>query len=71
MMATVHMSAVRVAARTTLLQRQEGEMLMYQTGSAAMWSTVRVAIVGWPQTVRLIVITIVITICILAALIIH
>lgn len=44
---------------------------MYVTGSPAMWSTIRVAIVGWPQTVRLIIITVVITICYLAAMTIH
>ena len=44
---------------------------MYLTGVSAMWSTARDAIVGWPQTVRLIIIIVVITICYLAAMAIH
>ena len=33
---------------------------------ATMWHTVRYAIVGWPQTVRLIIIVLVIAICYIA-----
>jgi len=36
--------------------------------SSLMWNTVRDAIAGWPQTVRLVIITVVITICYLAAM---
>lgn len=41
---------------------------MFRTESSAMWSTVREAIAGWPQTVRLVIIMVVITICYLAAM---
>jgi hypothetical protein len=44
---------------------------MYAIEATAMWSTVREAIVGWPQTVRLIIIMVFITICYLAAMTIH
>lgn len=41
---------------------------MYVTAISTVWTTVREAIAGWPQTVRLIIIMVVITICYLAAM---